>query len=318
MISRRLIRIKVLQIIYAYFRGSDKLIAKAEKELFFSLHRTHDLYFLMISLLIELKKMAAGKMELAKKKNIPTYEDLNPNTKFIDNKLIDQLAENETFVNYTEKNKLNWLTNPELLRQLHQELQQSKEFNKWKNNGQQGYKEDRKGVLLILYNFLYQNELLHQILEERSIFWNDDLDFVLTTLVVHVKGAKATHPGAFNIPELFKNEDDRDFAKDLFRKTILQADEQREIIKQYTPNWDTDRLAVIDMHIMSLALTEIINFPSIPIKVSINEYIELAKYYGTPKSATFINGVLDRAVKQLKQHNKIQKFGRGLIGEEEK
>jgi N utilization substance protein B len=250
------------------------------------------------------------------KKHRPTTEDLAPNTTFIKNQLIIQLKNNISLNKYLETSKLSWKNEEELIRKIYLDLVEQDFYKEYMHAPQQSYADDRKLVEDIFKYLILGNEDIESLLEEQSIYWNDDLDFVVSMILKTFKKFKETSDEHQALLPIFKDEEDRQFAKDLFRKVVLNHAENMILIKQHTMNWDIERIAFIDNLILELALCEFLYFPSIPTKVTMNEYIELSKYYSTEKSRNFINGILDKAQKDLKKTNKIVKIGRGLIGEE--
>ncbi|MFA9390484.1 MAG: transcription antitermination factor NusB [Prolixibacteraceae bacterium] len=317
MISRRIIRIKVMQSLYAFHSSPDQTLNMAEKELFFSINKSYDLYHWLLQLLVDMHSFALDRLEIKKLKNLPTSEDLNPNTKFVQNSIVLKLTENKSLQDYIGKSKLSWMDHPELIKKLHNELLESEFYAKYVANSENTIKEDRELVDYFYSNIVAQSDDIYQLLEEQSIFWNDDLEFVASMIIKTLRKFKASTGSGKALMPLFKDEDDIDFTKKLFRKSVLNTNEHREIIKKHLRNWDLDRVAFIDVLIMEMALSEFIYFNSIPTKVSLNEYIDLAKFYSTTKSRTFINGILDKILKSLKDEGKIVKAGRGLIGENE-
>ncbi len=315
MISRRIIRTKVLQILYAYYASEERSINNSEKELFFCIHKTYDLYHYLMSLLVEIADYAENRIEIKRNKHQPTPEDLNPNTKFIDNQLIRQLRENKVLRAYIEKQKLTWANHPELIKELYLIIQESDFYKQYMETSVRSYNEDRKFAEKVFNNVLLVSEELYQVLEEQSIYWNDDVDFVISVIIKTLRKFSENSSASTGLMPLFKDEDDREFAKDLFRKAIINHDELQVLVKSHSNNWDLERIAFMDILIMQLAITEFLYFPSIPTKVTMNEYIELSKFYSTEKSRNFINGILDKTLKDLKKENKVLKAGRGLIGE---
>jgi len=315
MISRRIIRIKVLQILYAYFSSPDNSINNSEKELFFSLQKTFDLYHYLMLLAIELNRYAERRIDIGKSKHRPSYEDLNPNTRFLNNKMIAALRDNKRLEIYLNQSKLSWVNHPELIKGLYNELVESDFYAEYMKNGDNSFDSDRKLVDQIFNQIFLPSEELEQVLEEQSIYWNDDTEFVVSMISKTLK--KFTEFSRPDLPlmPMFKDDDDRQFAKDLFRKAIVNNTELRALVDEHSRNWDIERIAFVDTLIMQLALAEFLYFPSIPTKVTLNEYIELSKYYSTEKSRNFINGILDKALKDLKTAGKVNKIGRGLIGE---
>ena len=315
MISRRLLRIKTLQICYAYFKSSEQSLNQAEKELFFSIQKSYDLYHYLLLLIIDIAGYAESRAELARQKRIPTKEDLNPNMRFIDNKLIKLLSENQDLKRYLSENKLSWVNSPELIKNLYNEIRESELYSEYMTKENSGFNDDKKFISNVYSKIIVNFEPLHQNLEEQSIFWNDDADFVIGMIIKTLRSFKASSDDTVKLMPLFKDNEDKDFVKKLFRRAILNHKEHEELISKFIKNWDVERVAFMDIAVMSLAVSEMVEFPEIPIKVSLDEYIEIAKYYSTEKSNIFINGILDKIVEHLKEEGKIKKTGRGLIGE---
>lgn len=316
MISRRIIRTKALQVLYAYYASEERSLSNSEKELFFCIHKTYDLYHYLLLLVTEIADYAESRMEIKRNKHQPTEDDLNPNTKFISNLFIRQLRENRQLKAYTEQKKLSWANHPDLIKELYLILTESEMYQVYMANTSRSYLEDRKFTEKIFNNILLVSEELYQVLEEQSIYWNDDIEFVISVIGKTMKKFNESSDTSVSLMPLFKDEDDREFAKELFRKAIVNHDELQQLIKVHSNNWDVERIAFMDILIMQLAITEFLYFPSIPTKVTMNEYIELSKYYSTEKSRNFINGILDKTLKDLKKEDKIKKTGRGLVGEQ--
>jgi transcription antitermination protein NusB len=318
MISRRIIRSKVLQILYAFFTSPESSINATEKELFFSLQKTYDLYHYLMSLVIEIEEFAEERIDLGKRKYRPSDSDLAPNLRFVNNQLIAQLKLNSSLNKYLQSSKLSWSNDGDLIRKLYFLLTEQDFFKSYMESPQNSYADDRDVVEDILKYVILGNENVELLLEEQSIYWNDDIDFVVSMILKTFKKFKEHSDEEQALLPMYKDEEDFQFAKNLYRKAVLNHKENEQLIKQHTVNWDIERIAFIDNLILELALTEFLYFPSIPTKVTLNEYIELSKYYSTEKSRNFINGILDKALKDLKKIDKIQKAGRGLIGEDEK
>jgi len=316
MISRRIIRTKVLQILYAYYSSPERSLVNTEKELFFGINKTYDLYHFLIFLVIDIADYAERRIEIRKNKHQPTREDLNPNTKFIDNKLIQQLRINKQLNSYINNKKLSWINHPELIRELYQLMINSDFYKEYMSDNHTSYAEDLQFVNNIFTEIILLEEYLYEVLEEQSIYWNDDVEFVISMISKTLKRFIKSSDSGQKLMPLYKDREDRNFARDLLRKSIINHDELRGLIKIHSRNWDLERIAFMDILIMQLAVTEFLYFPSIPTKVSLNEYIEISKYYSTEKSKNFINGILDKTLKDLKKTGKINKSGRGLIGEE--
>ena len=314
MISRRLIRIKVLQTLYASLKG-DKTLNAAEKELMFSIEKVEELYHYILLLLLDIVHFANNRIDAAKEKKIPTYEDLNPNTRFVDNKVIKQISEDPGLKKYILEKKISWVDYPELIKALYKSITSSDYYLAYMELADGDFNDDKKLIESIIVKEIAGMEQIEQWMEEKSVFWNDDLDFVLTMLVKNIKKLKNSDEG-LPVIKAFKGSDDCDFAVRLLRKSQLNYEEFKQTVEKYTTNWDVDRIAFIDILLMVIAIAEIIEFKNIPVKVSLNEYIEISKTYSTRNSSNFINGILDKVVKVFRNENKIQKEGRGLVGEE--
>jgi N utilization substance protein B len=231
--------------------------------------------------------------------------------------LIGQLRNNAHLLRYVEQHKLNWVNHPELIREIYRRLIESEEYAAYMEAEENSYADDKRLLTFVYSHLIFSSDLLDSILEEQSIFWNDDLEFITSMIVKTFKKFKEEDGADKALMELYKNEEDKDYVVKLYRQTILHRDEYVEYIKLNTRNWDLDRIAFMDILIMQIAIAELIAFPSIPTKVTLNEYLEISKFYSTNKSNIFINGVLDKVVMQLKEGKKIVKTGRGLIGENE-
>lgn len=315
MVSRRILRIKIIQLLYAYYKASGNSIKNAEKELFFSIQKTYDLYHYLLLLIIDVADYALSRIDIAKEKKIPTWEDLHPNFKFIDNKIINQIRSNKQINEYLNNKKLSWVNYPELVRNLFNNIKESEHYKEYMNNKDRSYDEDRKLITDIFVKDIASFEHLHQNLEEQSIYWNDESEFVISIIIKTIRKFRKADGDSAKILPLFKNKEDIEFVKKLFRKAILNKEQYRKLIEEFARNWEIERIAFIDILIMQTAIAEVIEFPSIPTKVTFNEYLEIAKYYSTNKSSVFINGLLDKIVSHLKDKNIIKKSGRGLIGE---
>ncbi|WP_347838140.1 transcription antitermination factor NusB [uncultured Draconibacterium sp.] len=315
MISRRIIRTKVLQVLYAYYSTDEKSINNTEKELFFCIHKAYDLYHYLFSLVTEIADYAEGRIEIRRNKHQPTHEDLHPNTKFISNQLIQQLRNNRQLEAYLDQKKLNWKDHPELIKELYLMMIESDMYKEYMADKTRSYLNDRKFIEKLFNKIILVSEDLYILLEEKSIYWNDDVEFVISMIVKTLKRFNELSDSDQSLMPLYKDQEDRDFTKELLRKAIINHDELRTLIREHSRNWDVERIAFMDILIMQLAITEFLYFPTIPTKVSLNEYIELSKFYSTEKSRNFINGILDKTLKDLKRTEKINKEGRGLIGE---
>lgn len=305
-----------MQALYAYSKqAGESTINSSEKDLFFSVNKTYDLYHHLLNLIISLSDYAQKRIEIGQNKKLPTDADLNPNTKFLENKLINQVRINNHLIKYIEQNKLSWVNDPELIKGIYNKIAASKFFGEYMNLEEGSYQADKTFVTKIYKNIISTYEPLFSSLEEQSIYWNDEVEFVIGAIIKTLKKFNEEDFEDAPLMPLYKNEDDIGFTKNLFRKAILKQDEYKELIKKFSKNWDFDRIAYMDILLLEMAICEATEFPNIPIKVTINEYIELSKYYSTKKSNVFINGILDKIITDLKKNNKIAKQGRGLIGE---
>jgi N utilization substance protein B len=315
MISRRLLRIKVLQVLYAYYKAEQKEVNISEKELNRSINKAHELFYYLFLLIIDVTEYAESRIELARNKKILSYEDQHPNTKFIDNLFTAQLKKNDQLYRFFNTNHISWVDHPEIIREFFTQLIESDLYKEYMENPTIDYADDKKLIIRFYTDIVLPNDSFHQILEEKSIYWNDDLDFVLSMVVKTIKKFKDTDAEEKDLPDLYKNDEDRDFVVRLFRKSLVNRTYCLKLIEEKASNWDLERIAFMDVLIMQIAITEMMEFNSIPTKVTLNEYLEIAKYYSTEKSNSFINGVLDKILQQLKTEDKIKKTGRGLIGE---
>ncbi len=308
MINRDLIRFKTLQIVYAYYQKGGSTLDAVEKELFYSLAKSYELYNLLLQLMVEIKRCAEQKLHNAKSKILPSYEDLHPNLRFVENKFVNQLERNLQLNSYLESKKKSWANHEEFVKTLTGQILRSDIYTAYMQaEPDPDYEADREVWRKIYKNFIENNDNLNDILEETSLYWNDDKVIVDTFVLKTIKRFKAE--AGIDQPLLpdFKDDEDPEFARELLRQTITNSDQYRTIIATHTRNWDPSRIALMDTLIMQMALAEILTFPSIPISVSLNEYLEIAKFYSTPKSSSFINGTLDAAVKYLKAENQLLK-----------
>ena len=308
MINRVLIRLKIVQIVYAYYQNGGKNLDTAEKELFFSLSKAYDMYNYLLLLMVEITKQAERKQNAAKSKLLPTAEELYPNTKFVDNRFIAQLEVNTQLLEFSETQKKTWENESEFVKSLCEKIMNSDIYKEYMECETSSYEEDRELWRKIYKRIIFNNEELDQVLEDQSLYWNDDKEIVDTFVLKTIKRFEEKNGAKQELLPEFKDDEDQDFARRLFRRAILNADYYRHLISENTRNWDLDRVAFMDVIIMQIALAEILSFPNIPVSVSLNEYVEIAKLYSTPKSGSFINGTLDGIVNVLKKENKLNKI----------
>ena len=307
MINRVLLRIKIIQILYSFYKGDGNSVPAAEKELFHSIERTYDLYFHLLQLSIEITQYAASRIESKRNKLRPSEEDLNPNTRFIDNSFIQQLTTNTQFVDYLTNQKLSWVNHPDTIKQLYEELIKTGFYADYMNAATVDYAADKDIWRKIYKKICLQSEELDNSIEDQSIYWVDDLEIVISFVIKTIKRFDQSAQENQSLLPMFKDQEDADFARKLLRAVLTHGNEYRQMIDENTKNWELDRIAYMDILIMQVALAEIMVFPTIPVNVTLNEYIEIAKNYSTEKSGTFINGVLDNIVGQLKKDNKLIK-----------
>ena len=307
MINRVLIRLKIVQIVYAYYQNGGKNLDTAEKELFFSLSKAYDLYNYLLLLMVEVTKQANKRLNAAKNKLVPTKEELFPNTKFVENRFIAQLEVNKQLLEFSNNQKKTWENEADFVKTLCDKILESDIYKEYMASETSSYEEDRELWRKLYKNIIFNNIELDQVLEDQSLYWNDDKEIVDTFVLKTIKRFDEKNGAKQELLPEFKDEEDQDFARRLFRRTILNADYYRHLISENTKNWDLDRVAFMDVVIMQIALAEILSFPNIPVSVSLNEYVEIAKLYSTAKSGSFINGTLDGIVNQLKKENKLTK-----------
>lgn len=307
-----MLRIKVVKALYAHMKSDADSLMASEKMLVTSIDKTYDLYFLLMSLVVEMAQYAEQRQEAAKNKKLPTYEDLNPNRKFVDNAVIRLLAQSDSVNDYLAAHKLSWAKYPELVKALFTQLEQSDYYKKYMTSQESSFREDLALITEFYTRELEESEILESALDEMSILWNDDLGFALVMVTRTLSNMRASHTDVKVLPK-FKSIEDLDFARELFAKAAVNFDNYQAEIEKYTRNWDVERIAFMDNLIMATAVAELVTFPSIPVKVTLDEYIEIAKYYSTHGSSTFINGILDKIVASFTEEGKINKSGRGLI-----
>lgn len=312
MLNRRHIRVKVMQTIYAMHQSGSDNLEKQEKFLSASLENIQDLYLIMVSTLTELRKKEIEYIEIASKKHLATPEERNPNLKFINNSILIALEESNSLSVALEKRKINnWQANDDTILLLLQDVKQSELYQKYMAKKEVTFEEERFFIADLFSDVIAPNEKLYSYLEDFKLTWVDDIPVVNTQILKQLKQFSKTED--FRVSPLYKDVEDKDFATLLFRKTVLNEEKLAKEFIDKTPNWDMERIAELDTIILKMSICEFLNFPSIPVKVTINEYLELAKEYSTPKSSIFINGILDNLVKGFQADDRIKKVGRGLI-----
>lgn len=310
MINRELIRLKVVQLIYAYYQNEGKTLEMAEKELTFSLEKAYELYLYLLSLQVELKKYAERKdaVRIAREKRTGTVVGgISPDQQFANNLLLKQLDDNLALIEYREKKKGTWPEEEALVKKLYKQITESELFTLYMSKEDFSYEADRELIRKVYKSFICKNEEIDPMLEEHSLYWNDDKEIVDSFVLKTIKRFKADSTPEQELLPLYDDEDDRVFAHKLFVTTIERGAELREIIKLGTKNWEFNRLTFMDVIIMQIALAEILTFEAIPLNVTFNEYLDIAKVYSTPRSASYINGMLEGIVNKLREEGRTDK-----------
>ncbi len=314
MLNRRHIRIKVMQTVYAYTGGEGGDFKADQTFLTRSIDAMYNLYLLQLSLLIKLQERSEDHTLKTQQKQLATSDDKNPNKKFSHNEVLLGLKKNISLTDAFEfYNITNWELDSEYVDVIFKSMLASDLYANYMKTRTSTFAEDKKFIVDLFKDIIAPNDKLYDYLEDQSLTWTDDLPVVNTALLKLLRKVKQSSPDSFFLPELFRDEDDRGFALDLFKKTILKQNSLNETIAAKTQNWDADRIASIDTVLLQMAICELTNFPSIPVKVTINEYLEIAKEYSTPKSSVFINGILDKLVKEYTESDTLNKVGRGLM-----
>ena len=312
MLTRRHIRVKVMQSLYAYSQSENDNLKLEEKFLLKSMDEMYDLYLLMLDLFVEIRDHVEDYLEKAQQKHLPSEEDVDPNRKFVNNELIALLRDNEALQSALETRKLNnWKNDDEYVEILWSEIRKSEIFSNYMATRTSTFKEDKEFLISIFKEVIAPNDKLFDYLEDRKITWIDDLPLVNTAIVKMLQKASPGKEQA--LTRLFKSSEDKEYGIELFRKTLLNDESLAAEMEGKTPNWDKERIADLDTILIKMAICEFLKFPSIPVKVTINEYLEIAKEYSTPKSSIFINGILDKLSKEYKDQGKLNKMGRGLM-----
>ncbi|MEE4260997.1 MAG: transcription antitermination factor NusB [Bacteroidales bacterium] len=317
MLYRRHLRIKVLQSLYSWFTGGQEQLPDAERELLSSINKLYELFIYQLSFLIEVRKFAKDRLEQNKKKFYPSAEDLDPNLKFIENEVFKLLDANKSFHRLEETYNVNWSDEHEMIRKFYAELRETTYYGKYMSNGKLSLEEDKKLMIQIVDQMLPGFESLKFFYEEKSIYFVDGYDLVNLLLIKFFETISSDFTKDTTMLGIYKEyknvNEDLAFVKTLFRKAILRDDEGTEIIKSRTKNWEYDRIPLMDIILLKMAIIELQEMETIPLKVTLNEYIELAKYFSTANSKVFVNGVLDKLISEFKSEGKINKIGRGLV-----
>jgi len=303
-----------MQVLYAFKGTESDDFSKDQKFLLFSIDNMYNLYLLLISLMIEVQKRAENYLEKTKKKHLATAEEKKPNRKFVNNQVLAMLKDNEQLQAKLETHNIkNWELDTEYVEIIFKEIKSSDIYKEYLETSTSNFNTDRNFIVDVFKEIIAPNEKLYDYLEDMHLTWLDDLPTVNTSILKLLRKVKKDSTAFHFLPKLYKDIEDKEFAINLFKKTLLNQNALTEEISKKTTNWDSERIASIDLMLLKMGISEFQNFPSIPTKVSINEYLEISKEYSTPKSSIFINGILDKLVKEYQAEGKLNKVGRGLM-----
>lgn len=307
MINRTLIRLKIVQLVYSYYQNGGKNIDTAEKELLFSLSKAYDLYNYLLMLIIAVTRFAEEQVERQERNNKISHNNQVVNRRFIENKFVQQLELNKQLIDFKETQKKSWDNDKDYIKSLYNKIVTSDFYKEYMSAEENDYAADREVWRKIYKTIIMKDEDIDNVLEEQSLYWNDDKEVVDTFVLKTIKRFEEKNGADQELMPEYKDEEDREFAIRLFRRAILNDEDYRSLINQNVRNWEFNRLAFMDVIIMQIALAEILSFPAIPVSVTINEFVEIAKYYSTAKSGGYINGIIDSIVKKLRAENKLLK-----------
>lgn len=318
MINRRFLRVKVLQAVYAYQESGEDFVENGIKHLIDSIEKLRDLFVWQISFLVETKRFAENRIEENKHKNFPTPDDLNPNMRYVENRVLVALENNKDLRKEEERLKINWADHQDIVRGYYNKMRETEEYKQYMSDSVDNFDHDKKFIVKMINEYFADLEVLQDFYEEKSIFFVDDYHLVSSMLVKFFTEMKANFSENTSLPSIYKTgndpvNEDKEFVKNLFRKVLLHDSEYGKMVGENTSNWEKERVCIMDMIILKLAITEFCCFPYIPVKVTMNEYIEISKYFSTPKSKIFVNGILDRILKKLNDQGAVVKKGIGLL-----
>lgn len=318
MINRRFLRVKVLQAVYAYQESGEDFVENGIKHLIDSIEKLRDLFVWQISFLVETKRFAENRIEENKHKNFPTADDLNPNMRYVENRVLVALENNKDLRKEEERLKINWADHQDIVRGYYNKMRETEEYKQYMSDSVDNFDHDKKFIVKMINEYFADLEVLQDFYEEKSIFFVDDYHLVSSMLVKFFSEIKANFNENTSLPSIYKTgndpvNEDKEFVKNLFRKVLLHDSEYGKMVGENTSNWEKERVCIMDMIILKLAITEFCCFPYIPVKVTMNEYIEISKYFSTPKSKIFVNGILDRILKKLNDQGAVVKKGIGLL-----
>ncbi len=303
-----------MQTYYAFLQdGDNRNISSVQKELEWNINQSYQLFVHLHCLLIKVFDFAGARIEIGRNKYIPTKEEINPNTKFINNRIIAAFLNDSAITKAMSNMDLNWSEYPEFIKSLWQQISNAQYYRDYMSDPEISIRQDYEIINKIISKNIIYNSRLEEILEEQSIYWNDDLEFLCSNLIQNIKKYDDKNIENFKLPAVYKNEDDEEFGKILIKRTALNKDEFDKIILDSLKKWELERIAFLDRVILHLALGEMTQIPDMPVKVTINEYLDIAKFYSTDKSSVFINGILDKIYSELKSSGKLNKSGLGLV-----
>ncbi len=315
MLNRRFLRVKALQAIYAYRQSESSNLPQAERQLLEGVDELYKLFVYQLSFWVEIKRFAERRIEENKQKHFPTEEDLNPNMKFVNNRILVALEDNKHLMKLEEQYKIDWADSREdFIRNMFVKLTETPEYQEYMTNGKDDFNDDKRFLVTVIDTYMPENGLLFDYYSDRDLSFNSDYQLAVYLLWKFISEMSSAFNASSLLPPVYKSEDeDKEFVIKLFEKTLLHADEYMELVKANISNWDYERLALMDKILIYMAMTEFVEFHSIPVKVTINEYIEISKFYSTPESRRFVNGMLDRLSTVLKEEGKLVKTGLGLV-----
>ncbi len=314
MLNRRHLRVKVLQTLYAYQLSEDKQVNKFEKSLLQSIDQVYEMYIWTLNLLDEASEYVQVDATERVNKYLPTAADLSPNTRLYNNTFIELLRHNEKYQADLKRYKVSWSFDPELVRTLFQQLKESEAYQEYLRQEDRSISAEKDIIKFIFKKIILKSPIIEQVFEEKFINWPVDKEVLQAMIAKTFKNFSSENPSQNKLADLTPNwSEDRVFVLDLLANTVRYADEYQQLIGAKTKNWESDRIALLDTVLMRMAIAELLNFPTIPVKVTINEYIEISKVFSTPKSNTFINGILDKILGELQAAGRIRKHGRGLV-----
>ncbi len=313
MLSRRLLRVKVIQCLYASLQKGETSLTIAEQELLHSLSKSYELYYITLSILVELRNFSVNRNEILKNKHLATAEEKNPNTRFVENKALKDLEVAIGKVKLSYKFGDIFENHPEVISNLYKLVVSSAVYNEYVALPVSDYDTDKKFLVKLIDKVIAQDLQIYSFFEDVSVYWNDESEFMFSMAMKTIKGFTEELGSRNVVIEEFKDLDDKEFVQKLFRKAFVSHSEYRKLIASFAKNWEVERVSILDIIIMQAAINEVVEIAQVPVNVTLNEYIEIAKFYSSEKSGVFINGILDKIFSHLEEEKKIVKQGRGLV-----